>query len=131
VEEMVRERSAKNLEEHPFVSMHSYSPMRRSQLVPDALRVHKTVGHQGPKIAKSMYQKALLTTMAIRLGTRIGEVVQMRDESGNDCHRGYKPITAHRRLAFFDSTNYSYDQKGLQQLRVTKLKKRIEAGRTH
>jgi hypothetical protein len=105
--------------------------MRRSQLVPDALRVQKTIGHQGPKTARSMYQRALLTTMAIQLGTHVGQVVQMRDESGNDFRRGKKLISAHRRSGLFDTTNYSYEQKGLQQLRVTKLKEGIEPGPTH
>lgn len=134
MEEMVRrirERSAKDLEEHLFVSRHSFSPMRRSQLMPDALRVQKTISHHGPKIARSMYQRALLTTMAIRLGTHVEEVVQVRDEFDSDFHKGKKPISTHRRSGFFDTTNYSYEHKGLQQLRVTKLKEGIVAGPTH
>jgi len=98
--------------------------------MPDALRVQKTISHQGPKMARSMYQKTLLTTIAIRLGTHVDEVVQMRDESGSDYHRGKKPISTYRRSGFFDTTNYSYEQKGLQQLRVTRLKEGIVAGPT-
>ena len=133
MEEMVRrirERSARDLEQHLFVSRHSFSPMRRSQLMPDALRVQKTISHKGPKMTRSMYQKALLTTMAIRLGTHVGDVVQMRDESGSDFHKGKKPITTHRRSGFFDTIHYSYEQNGLQQLWVTKLKQGIAAGST-
>jgi hypothetical protein len=97
--------------------------------MPDALRVQKTISHKGPKMAKSMYQKALLTTTAIRMGTQVGNVVQMRDESGSV--RGKRRIPTHRRSGFFDTIHYSYEQKGLQQLLVTKSKQGIAAESTH
>lgn len=69
--------------------------------------------------------------MAIRLETHVDEVVQVRDEFGNDFHRGKKLVSTHRRSRFFDTTNYLYEHKDLQQLQVTKLKKEIVAKPTH
>ncbi len=91
----------------------------------DAMRVQKTISEKGPKMVRSMYQKALLTKMAIRLGTHIGDVVQVRHESSSGFHRGQKPIPTHRRSGFFDTIHYLYEKKGLQQVRVTKPKQGI------
>jgi len=63
--------------------------------------------------------------MTIRLEIHVDEVVQIRNESNNNYHREKKSISTYRRFRFFDTTNYLYEQKDLQQLRVTKLKKGI------
>ncbi len=68
--------------------------------------------------------------MAIRLEIYVDEVVQIRNEFSNNYYRGKKLISTYRRSRFFDTTNYLYEQKGLQQLRVTKLKKGIVVGST-
>jgi hypothetical protein len=55
--------------------------------MPDALRVQKTINYHGPKVARFMYQRALLTKMATRLETHVDEVVQMRNKFNSDFHR--------------------------------------------
>lgn len=98
--------------------------------MPDAMRVQKTISQKGPKMARSKYQKALLTKMAIRQGNHIDDVVQMRNESSSGFHKGKKSIPTHRRSGFFDTIHYLYKKKGLQQIRVTKSKQGIVAKST-
>ena len=91
----------------------------------DAIRVQKTISKKRSKIVRSIYQKILLTKMAICLGIYIGDVVQVRHKSSSGFYREQKPIPTHRRSGFFDTIHYLYEKKGLQQVRVTKPKQGI------
>jgi len=91
----------------------------------DALRVQKTISYQKSKIVRSIYQKILLTTIAIRLEIYINKVVQIKNKSDSNYYREKKSISTYCRSRFFDTTNYLYKQKSLQQLQVTRLKKEI------
>ncbi len=77
----------------------------------DALRVQKTISYYKSKITRSMYQRALLTTIAIRLEIYVDEVVQVRDKFGSNFQREKKSISTDCRSDLFDTTNYLYEHK--------------------
>ena len=94
-------------------------------MISDALRVQKTISYQKFKIVRSIYQKTLFTIIAIRLEIYIDKVVQIKDKSDSNYYREKKSISIYCCSEFFNTTNYLYKQKSLQQLQITKLKKEI------
>jgi len=116
----IQERNARDLEERIFISRFSYPPTQRSWLLSDEVRVKKIISHEGPKKVTSLYQKALLTTIAIHMGSHVHAVVETRDNISSDIRVRKKSTLLHRPSRFFDSINYLYVQKDRHQLRITK-----------
>lgn len=118
----IRERNARDLEERIFVTGFSYPPTQRSRLLSDEVRVRKIINHEGPRKATRLYQQALLAKIAIRMGSHVHTVIEIRDHISSGIRVGKRTTLPRRPSRFSDTINYLYVQKDQHQFRITKEK---------
>ena len=113
----IKERHARDLEKRFSATKNL---LRRSRLLPENVRFQRIIDHHGPKNVRTMYCKALLTSMALNLVNNINEMVKMKDGTSGIVTRARRSMSTGSRSNLFDARSYTYGLHGLQQVQTTK-----------
>lgn len=89
------------------------------EILSDEVRIKEIVSHAGPKIVESLYQKALLTTIAIQIESQVHAVIKSKDHISNGIRVDRRSTSHHRSFMMFDTINYRLARKDRHQLCIS------------